>query len=329
MDAVSSGNGEGLGLDVAGGQLSLGRQLTMLAVVASFATALGVARHETGPLAASGQAVRFLRDAARQDPARYLPDLAAALREHAAQLQEAGLLEKALTTVQDAVAVLQHVAGQDPAALPILADGLHDLAARLDACGRGRDAVTALEDTVTIRRHLARCLPERFVSDLATSLHALSQGLGAVGAGHEALATLTEAVAIRRLLADGDDRHRPHLATSLLALSIGLGSLGQLPEALAAGREAVHVYEQLAQHDPGTHVDARAGAVENLAISLAAMGLGAPGLTASEEAAALRHLARHNAQPDQLATCCCPCHASSTHLARGTIVETVAISPFC
>lgn len=346
--------------------LSLGRQLAMLSaalgqtgrralelvaappeaasLVTGFTSALGTAlttpAEETGPLAATAQAVHFFREAARQEPAHYLPDLAAALRDHAVQLGAAGRDGEALTTAQDAVAVLQHVAKQDPAALPSLADGLNDLAVRLTVTDRDREAVSALEDAVairrhlangrparflpalaasldeladalsavgkrrerlaavedavTIRRHLARCLPERFLPDLATSLHELGQGLGAAGDEQEALAILNEAVAVRRLLAEGDHRHLTDLAASLQALSVGLGTIGQLTEGLAIGREAAALFRHLAGSD------GLAGAVENVAINLAAMELRDASREASEEAAALR-------RPRQV-DCCCPCH---------------------
>ena len=258
-------------------------------------------------LAASADAVRFFREAARQDPSAYLPDLATALHDHSLALDGAGRPHEAIGAAEDAVAIRQHLAKQDSTHVPHLANALHNLALRLAAVDRRGDSLAALEDVVAIRRHLVNEHPARYLPPLATALDDLAAGFDAAGQGHDRVVALEDAVAIRRHLARGlPERFLPDLAASLHALSLGLGASGRRHEALAAVEEAVAVRRGLAETDPGRHLPDLATSLQALSVGLGALGQQPESLAAGEEATQIyQFLAHHDPGPvhlDDLAT---------------------------
>jgi tetratricopeptide (TPR) repeat protein len=256
-------------------------------------------------VAATAEAVRFFRGAARQEPADYLPDLAGALVDHSVALEGGGFPDAAVGVAQDAVTIRQHLAKQDPRHLPHLADGLVNLAARLGSDARHDDRVAALEDVVAIRRHLAQAHPARHLPSLAHALDELATGLRAAERHHEQVVALEDAVAIRRHLARVlPERFHADLADSLHALALALPP-DRRTEALGAVDEAVAIRRRLAGTDPGRYLPDLATSLHTLSVGLGALGQHPEGLAAGEEATQLyRHLADHRPgwHADDLAT---------------------------
>jgi tetratricopeptide (TPR) repeat protein len=262
------------------------------ALLAGFADALDQALHTPPPvddgetaarLTATREAVRFFREAVRQQPTAFLPDLATALVEHSAALDAAGRPD-AVTAAEDAVAIRQHLAKHDRIHLPDLARALHNLGDRLAAADRHGDRVAALEDAVAIRRHLVQAHPSRHLPDLAVALDRLAAGLQAAGRPADQVVALEDAVAIRRHLAGVlPPRFLPDLAASLHAMSLALPA-DRRHEALASIREAVTIRRRLAEGDPVQHLPDLATSVHTLSVGLGSLGQHPEGLAAGEEA---------------------------------------------
>lgn len=280
-----------LDLDVDLGADDLG-SLTTDTLLAGFADALDQALHAPPPvddgetaarLTATGEAVRFFREAVRQEPTAFLPDLATALVEHSAALDAAGRPD-AVTAAEDAVAIRQHLAKHDRIHLPDLARALHNLGDRLATAGRHGERVAALEDAVTLRRHLVQAHPSRHLPDLAVALDRLAAGLQAAGRPADQVVALEDAVAIRRHLAGVlPPRFLPDLAANLHALSLALPA-DRRHEALASIREAVTIRRRLAEGDPVRHLPDLATSVHTLSVGLGSLGQHPEGLAAGEEA---------------------------------------------
>ena len=114
---------------------------------------------------------------------------------------------------------------------------------------------------------------------------------------------------------------------------MGLGALGQQPESLAAGEEATQLFGVLALHDPDRHGSHLATAMENLAISLSAMGRHDECRAASEQAVALRRSDVQALAPVAFAPaqhpgvggpgrCWCSCHTAAVRHAVDTVATT-------
>lgn len=253
-------------------------------------------------LEASADAVRFFREAVRQDPSAYLPDLATALHDHSLALGDADRPGEAVAAAEDAVAIRQHLAKHNTTHVPHLADALHNLALRLAAVDRRGDSLAALEDVVAIRRHLVNEHPVRYLPPLATTLDDLAAGFDAAGHGDDRVVALEDAVAIRRHLARGlPERFLPDLATSLHALSLGLGAAGRSHEALAAVEEAVAMRRGLADTEPGRYLPDLAASLQVLSVGLGTLGQQPESLAAGEEATQIyQYLAHHDPEPVHL-----------------------------
>jgi hypothetical protein len=181
-----------------------------------------------GALAAIREAVEIRRRLARDNPARFAPDLAQSLNNLSNWLSDAGDDAGALAAIRDAVEIRRRLAQDYPARFaPDLALSLNNLSVRLGDAGDGAGALAAIREAVEIRRQLAQDNPARFAPDLALSLNNLSARLSDAGDGAGALAAIREAVEIRRRLAQANPaRFAPDLALSLNNLSNGLSDAG-------------------------------------------------------------------------------------------------------
>ena len=234
-------------------------------------------------------AVRTYRALAGTDPGRFLPGLAAVLRERSVLLGEAGRAADGLASVEEAVTAHRGLAEADPDRfLPELAASSHERSRLLAEVGRPADGLASVEEAVTLRRALAEADPARSLPDLAASLQRRAALFARVARPADGLASIEEAVdVIRGLVAADPDRFRPDLAASLLDRSVLFGMAERPADGLAAGEEAVAVHRELAGADPARFLPGLAASLRERSVLLARLGRSVDGLASIEEAVAV------------------------------------------
>ncbi|MFD8478485.1 tetratricopeptide repeat protein [Kitasatospora sp. NPDC059673] len=254
----------------------------MLDNLADRLTALG--RPDEG-LAFAGEAVELHR--ARGEAG--LPELADALINLTTVLGRLGRHEDGLAAVQEALAVIDRLAGADPSTqLRRRAAATANLAIRLGDLGRLRESTLAARRAVAASRELAESDPDAHLSELAGALANESQAWRLLGRPDQGLAPAEEATALLRRLADHNpDAHLPRLRTVLTTLSDHLHDLGRPAEALALAREAVAIARTLnATPSDATRPDL-AAALSGLARHLGVQHRAEEGLAVAQEAVEL------------------------------------------
>ncbi|BBC30837.1 hypothetical protein SGFS_021310 [Streptomyces graminofaciens] len=237
------------------------------------------------------------RQLARDDPAQYEPNLAAALSNLAIRLSDAGRRAEALAAVEEAVDIQRRLVSDNPSEYePDLALSLSTLGLRLSDVGRGAEALAVLEEAVNIQRGLVEDNPTKYEPYLASALSNLGIPLARLGRRAKAAAAEQEAVDIRRrLAADNPDAYEPDLARSLSNLSNRLCELGRGAEALAAVQEAVDIQRRLAADNPDAYEPDLARSLSNLSLRLGEAQLEDEGFAAAEQAVKIyRRLAAAN-----------------------------------
>ncbi|MFD3553018.1 tetratricopeptide repeat protein, partial [Streptomyces goshikiensis] len=230
------------------------------------------------------------RALANDNPAAYLPDLAASLNNLANSQSATGDRQGALTTITEAVTIRRALANDNPAAyLPDLAASLNNLANSQSATGDRQGALTTITEAVTIRRALANDNPAAHLPDLATSLNNLAAFQSATGDRQGALTTITEATDLYRTLAnDNPAAHLPDLAMSLNNLANRQSETGDRQGALTTITEAVTIRRALANDNPAAYLPDLAGSLNNLAGVQSATGDRRGALTTITEAVIIR-----------------------------------------
>ena len=138
-------------------------------------------------LSAAEQAVRILRELARERPDVFRPDLASSLNNLGNALSDIGRREEALSAIEEAVSIRRDLARERSDAFrPDLAMSLTNLSNRLSDVGRREEALSAAEQAVRILPDLARERPDVFRPDLARSLGSRSTVLEALERPSEA-----------------------------------------------------------------------------------------------------------------------------------------------
>jgi len=198
------------------------------------------------------EAVDIHRRLAKENPARFEPDLAMSLNNLSGCLSEAGEDAQALGAISEAVDIYRRLAEENPVRFePDLASSLNNLSNRLSKAGEDAQALDAIGKAVDIRRRLAKKNPARFEPDLALNLNNLSNRLHKAGEIAQALDAIRKAAGIYRRLAKANPaRFEPDLASSLNNLSNRLSEAGENAQALDAIGEAVDIRRRLAKANP-------------------------------------------------------------------------------
>ncbi len=203
-------------------------------------------------LEASEEALKMMRGLAKENPARYRPDLALGLNNLSVKYSNLGRHDEALEAIDEAVEIRRALAEENPARYRSdLSNSLNNLSVMYSNLGRHDEALKANEEAVEIRRALAEENPARYRPDLSDSLNNLSIRFSNLGRHEEALEAIEEALNMYRALAEENPaRHRPDLAQSLNNLSIRFSNLGRYDEALEAIEEAIRIRRALADENP-------------------------------------------------------------------------------
>jgi hypothetical protein len=248
------------------------------------------------------RAAATYRELAAADPARYRPELAAALANLGVRLTSLGQPANAVAAAAEAVTIRRELAQDDPGRyLPDLAISLSNLAASYSELGRRADALTAAQEAADTARQLTQDDPGRYRPDLAATLVNLAAMYSKLGRADEARSCAHEAAAMFSELARAyPDRFLPDLAIALTDLGALLADLGSPADALAPSGQAAALYTQLAQVNPDRYLLELANALTNHGTLLSELRHHGEALTQSEAAAAiLRDLAARqpNARP--------------------------------
>jgi tetratricopeptide (TPR) repeat protein len=202
-------------------------------------------------LALANEAARAYRGLAADNPAAFMPSLAAALSNLSGILSELGRLAEAIDAKQEAVQTYRGLAADNPAAFaPALARTLNEWVG-LWKLARQEQALAAIQEKVRLYRELAGANAAMFTPYLPQALRELSGILADLGRPEEAVAATQEAVRFYRgLAADDPATFASDLASALSALSETLSALGRREQAMAVKQEAVQTYRGLAMDRP-------------------------------------------------------------------------------
>jgi hypothetical protein len=182
----------------------------------------------------------------------------------------------------EGIAVLERLAGRDPALVPDVAAALNALGAFYSGVGRRADAVAPTERAVEIRQGLAAESPA-FLGDLASSLSNLGIRYSGVGRRADAVAPTERAVEIYELLAEENPAFLNDLAMSLNNLGAGYSEVGRRADAVVPTERAVEIYEVLAKENPAFLNDL-AMSLSNLGIRYSGVGRRADAVVPTERA---------------------------------------------
>ncbi|SEP96079.1 tetratricopeptide repeat protein [Streptomyces radiopugnans] len=179
--------------------------------------------------------------------------LADGLHNTAVYLMECGRWKDALKAADEAVAIHNALATDNPDAFrPGLALALTTLSGAARLMGLRDRALEAAREAIAIRRELSDARPETYRADLANTLNALSIDLGELGLHGEALEAARESVKTYRELAGKHPRaHTYSLPLSLNTLANSLLSHERPDLALEAAEEAVRRFGKLTEEHPG------------------------------------------------------------------------------
>lgn len=204
------------------------------------------------------------------------------------RLSDQGKTTAALAAIEQAVAIYQRLASQEPARFePDLASSLNNLSNRQADQGDTIGALATIEQAVTISQRLTLQNP-KLEFHLATSLNNLSNRRADQGDKAGALATIEQAVEIyRRLVSQEPARFKPDLAMGLSNLANRYADQGDTIRALAASEEAVAIYRHLASQTPARFEPKLADNLINLSVRQAEQGKVAAALVAVEQAVAI------------------------------------------
>ena len=207
----------------------------------------------------TSEAVELYRELVALNRDAYLPDLAAAVKDLAIHLGEAGSRAEGLSAAQEAVDLRRElIALNRDAHLPDLATAVTTLANHLAETGHRAEALTAAQEAVDLRRELVALNRDAYLPNLAGAVNNLAVHLAETGHRAEALTTAQEAVDLRReLVALNRDAYLPDLAGSVNNLAVNLAETGRRAEALTAAQEALRLYQESWQ----IHGDVFAGEV--------------------------------------------------------------------
>ncbi|BBK42235.1 hypothetical protein STVA_22550 [Allostella vacuolata] len=239
---------------------------------------LALSLSETGEAQAalepSRRAVEIREKLASAEPARFLPDLARSLNNHASCLSETGDARAALEPSLRALEIREKLASAEPARfLPDLAASLNSHAGYLSEAGDARAALEPSRRAVEIREKLASAEPSRFLPDLATSLSNHALLLSETGEARAAQEPSRRAVEINEKLALSEPaRFLPDLAVSLTNHALFLGQTGEAQAALEPSRRAVEINEKLASSEPSRFLRDLARSLNNHASYLSETG---------------------------------------------------------
>jgi tetratricopeptide (TPR) repeat protein len=254
-----------------------------------------------------------LRVLARVNPDAFRDDLVTGLTYHTYISGGVGDYEEAATAAEEAVAILQAVAGTDPARRARLAEALLIVDKALSELDVPSSAAA---ESVAILRELSAADPVEHRPMLAVALDHHANRLAADGRGSDAVAVAREAVGIARRLAEADrDLGPADLARALHNLSNRLSAADRDDEALAAAEEAVGLLRRAARLDRAEPAEL-AQSLTNLSGRLAGAGRTGEALAAAEEAVAgLRDLVEHLAAVHR------PALARALHTLSGRLTE--------
>ncbi|MEU0955402.1 tetratricopeptide repeat protein [Streptomyces niveus] len=225
------------------------------------------------------------------------------LHNHANHLQDAGRSAEALPVIEQAVALRQRLAEDNPSAhRHDLADSLTNLGNSLASMGRREEALEATGQAVVLYRRLAEVNPAAYEAGLANALSSAAADLAGTGRLVEATEAGEEAVAIRRRLTEANcAAHEPGLAISLSNLALWRLQVGHAPEALEVAEEAVAIHRRLCDINPAAYEPRLVDSLNHLGQSLMMLARRDEAVTIMRQSVALnRRLAQNDSTAYEL-----------------------------
>ncbi len=197
------------------------------------------------------RALEIYRQLSRENPAAYLPYVAAALNNLGALNRLQNRLEEARQDDEEAVKLNRELAQQNPSKyLPSVAMNLDELGQLNSTQQRMNEAGQDYAEALTIERQLAQQSPAVYRPDLAMILTDAARIQAMQGRMDQARPLYEEAVTIERPLAEQNPSvYRPALALILSSLARVEQIQNRIADSRAHYTEALTVLQQLAQQD--------------------------------------------------------------------------------
>jgi tetratricopeptide (TPR) repeat protein len=237
-------------------------------------------------LEASDQCVRVYRGLVEEESPRAHRALADALAAHGRVLARASSWDEALVAFQQALELLEQLAGEgDREAQIEISILLTDTALVLRSLGRRDEAAEMLAESLQKTSAVSSAQADAMLGSRARALANRASSLAEEGRIADALLPAGEAVVIFRGLAERDPgAYTPELAAALNNQSNRLSENGYAEEALHAVEEAVALRRRLAREHPETRAPELVTSLTNLSNRHREAGRGGDALLAADEA---------------------------------------------
>lgn len=217
-------------------------------------------------------AARLFGALARQDPQRYLPELAGLSNDLGCALREQGRPSEALFHAEKAVEMFDLVVQGDGSELHHLAGAHLNLAKVQSMLGHHEHAVASAREGLRMFEALAEALPHHFASVHVQAMDDLSVALAEAGQFEEALALGQQAAQrVGELARENPTAFVPLVARIANNLGRRYVQAGRLEDALPWGRQAVQGYSLLLRQNPA-FLEQAIRVRHNLAQNLDALG---------------------------------------------------------
>ncbi|MYT36302.1 tetratricopeptide repeat protein [Streptomyces sp. SID8356] len=209
-----------------------------------------------GDLPRAEDEVRNRRGAAEKDPATGRPALAAALGVLSTVRAEAGDVQGAIASAEEAAVIYRSLGSLDDDGpggfLPELAGAMHRWSELLAAVGDVAGALPPAKDAARIYAELGMKRPGDHQAELALAMSALGERIAATGDPAAAAPFAKQAVRLQRELIDEDlpGASVPELVEYLLRYAGQLAGSGEAVEAVPRAEEAVGLLRDLAADEP-------------------------------------------------------------------------------
>lgn len=203
-------------------------------------------------LAAYEEALKIRRTLAAQQPAQYLPSVAATLNNLGNLHRREGRIQLARSTLEESLSIRRELARRN--------EGLYGAELAKTLANRGSvardekrltDAIQFLSEAIELQRRLAPVSSTDMRPDLSRSLNNLGAMYAQAGEHPLAFNSYNEALLLRRFLATRNpEAFRPDVATTLLNLGLLQKRANAAELARATLQEAVGIFSELSAVSP-------------------------------------------------------------------------------
>ena len=216
------------------------------------------------------EALQMYRELARENPEKYLPNVARSLNNLGILFSDINELKQAQTYYEEALQIHRELAKKTSEKyLPDVARSLNNLGVLFSDINELKQAQGYYEEALQICRELAAQNPEVYLSDVAGSLNNLGILLKNINEFKQAQKYYEEALQIYRELAAKHPRaYLPDVAMTLNNLGVLLRNINNLKQAQPLFGEALQIYRELAAKNPEAYLSDVAGSLNNLGVLL-------------------------------------------------------------